>query len=111
MRININNFRNSPAWLIEAKATFETLSKLTDLPEEPIYKDCEDYAKRGIVITSDDTTQIAVPHQPWTAPPDEMQQIMQKKLTRCLYVSLKYKDIFGEPRETRFSRISNDHIT
>ena len=109
----VKNFGKSPAWIKKMGGSFETLTQVSDLPKEPLYRHTAEDEGNVIVVVpvtidSESQRSFRVPHSGDSADSDWVRVVQTKDRKWFAYGFVVYEDIFGRTHETRFCSEMND---
>lgn len=113
----VKNFGKSPGWIVDMGGSFDTLSKIDDLPPEPVYRNSVSEKDRGIVLipqsTDDESKLSRQPHR-FTHTDmleqnnEEFHRATRHEIVWCIYGFVTYRDSFDRIHETRFCHVLED---
>jgi hypothetical protein len=114
----VKNFGKSPGWIVDMGGSFDTLSKIDDLPSEPTYRHSVTEKDRGIVLVPQtvDDEESKLSRQPYRfahtnmleEQNEEFQRATRHEIVWCIYGFVVYRDSFGRMHETRFCHVLDD---
>jgi hypothetical protein len=96
---SFKNFGRTPAKVIEAGISLKTIKSLKNMPPTPVYVTGEVLPLGNLLVPEDSFALAALP---LVISKQEYWEIMNRELFLYAHGFVKYRDVFGKKRETRF---------